>query len=573
MFNIIESEIAIYKKEISFNKQLQYAIKIIINAIYGAFGNKYFYFYNRDIAQSITRQGKDLILFSIEAINFYFKNKWHLETELHAKLGIAGRKITPITKNAAIYADTDSTYCNFDLAILSVEGLDEELTPQEKILFCEKLVKYRFEQFLIDAFNAYAKTYNTENYMNFKMESISYNGIWVAKKNYTIKVGYEKFLFDKPQLITKGLENIKPSHPEFARNILTEFVNLILERHGNFSLEREIIPKLKEYRKQIEAEDIDKISKVNYVNTYAEYIKDDKYNELDPNDEQKLINLPDHTPSGVRSSLYYNYFRDKTKTYKYNKIKHGDQVRYYSAKVYGRPELDTFAYIPKQYPVEFAFPVDYDTHFYKTVVVPLNRLLTAIGYFNIDEKLSVDVPVNKATNKTDKSKPIGKVYVIDSNTLEYIEVPSTMNGVFLKERQATDAETSIYESYIYKFGTNTEVVTDVKLESYIEKQKKDKVRNDVRDWLSKLPEDKLLMFEEAIKLLKDLKFKKDIDFSTKSIVIKRSFSKVDMPITENFIINISSVNNAIKSIRKYFTDNEPESNKSTIKEKYPNDAE
>lgn len=86
----------------------QNAIKILINSFYGAFGNKYFYFHNNDIAQSITLQGQDLIKFSIRAVNHYFQNRWHLDTELHEKLGIADRKISKIDKEAAVYTDTDS---------------------------------------------------------------------------------------------------------------------------------------------------------------------------------------------------------------------------------------------------------------------------------------------------------------------------------------------------------------------------------------------------------------------------------------------------------------------------------
>ena len=86
----------------------QNAIKILINSIYGAFGNKYFYFYNPDIAQSITLQGQDLIKFSIKAVNHYFLEKWHLDTELHEKLGISQYTIHKVTDEAATYTDTDS---------------------------------------------------------------------------------------------------------------------------------------------------------------------------------------------------------------------------------------------------------------------------------------------------------------------------------------------------------------------------------------------------------------------------------------------------------------------------------
>ena len=76
----------------------QNAIKILINSFYGAFGNRYFYFHNNDIAQSITLQGQDLIKFSIKAVNHYFQHKWHLDTELHEKLGIAGMTVNQIQK-------------------------------------------------------------------------------------------------------------------------------------------------------------------------------------------------------------------------------------------------------------------------------------------------------------------------------------------------------------------------------------------------------------------------------------------------------------------------------------------
>ena len=86
----------------------QLAIKLLINSIYGAFGNKWFYFYNVDIAQSITLQGQDLIKFTIKAVNFYFNERWHVDTELHEKLGISQYKINKVNSDAAIYTDTDS---------------------------------------------------------------------------------------------------------------------------------------------------------------------------------------------------------------------------------------------------------------------------------------------------------------------------------------------------------------------------------------------------------------------------------------------------------------------------------
>src|SRR5580700_10579709 len=86
----------------------QNAIKILINAFYGAGGSVWMYFYDLDIAQSITLQGQDLIKFSVQAMNHFFRNKWHMDKELHEKLGIAQYRIEPITEDAVLYVDTDS---------------------------------------------------------------------------------------------------------------------------------------------------------------------------------------------------------------------------------------------------------------------------------------------------------------------------------------------------------------------------------------------------------------------------------------------------------------------------------
>ena len=40
------------------------AVKVTLNSIYGAFGNKWFHFFNIDIAESITLQGQSAILYS-----------------------------------------------------------------------------------------------------------------------------------------------------------------------------------------------------------------------------------------------------------------------------------------------------------------------------------------------------------------------------------------------------------------------------------------------------------------------------------------------------------------------------
>ena len=50
------------------------AVKVTLNSIYGAFGNKWFHFFNLDIAESITIQGQGAILYSEKILNKYFQD-------------------------------------------------------------------------------------------------------------------------------------------------------------------------------------------------------------------------------------------------------------------------------------------------------------------------------------------------------------------------------------------------------------------------------------------------------------------------------------------------------------------
>jgi hypothetical protein len=101
------------------------SIKLQLNSIYGAFGNPYFYFFNIDIAETITLQGKDAILYTEELLNRYFSQYWHKDLAAHKEMGITvtGRIENPV----GIYIDTDSvvgsTIIRTDASSLTIEEL------------------------------------------------------------------------------------------------------------------------------------------------------------------------------------------------------------------------------------------------------------------------------------------------------------------------------------------------------------------------------------------------------------------------------------------------------------------
>lgn len=104
----LEEEIARLNILMHDASNTQQALKIFINSAYGAIGNQFFQCYNPDVAEAITLQGQNIIKFMNEAINKYFHSKWHLDKELHTKLGI--KVNNPIQETVTVYGDTDSIH-------------------------------------------------------------------------------------------------------------------------------------------------------------------------------------------------------------------------------------------------------------------------------------------------------------------------------------------------------------------------------------------------------------------------------------------------------------------------------
>ena len=95
------------------NYNLEQAIKLCINSIYGAFANDYFHFRNTDIAETVTLQGQDAIKHTEKAVEKYFKEYWHKDKKLHESLGITC-EVQPLTQHVWKYTDTDSGYIIFE---------------------------------------------------------------------------------------------------------------------------------------------------------------------------------------------------------------------------------------------------------------------------------------------------------------------------------------------------------------------------------------------------------------------------------------------------------------------------
>ena len=105
------------KKDVEYYNAMQTALKLVLNGSYGAFATAYFILYNNHVAGTITAQGRDLTKTMDRVNEDYWYNQWHLDFDVHDKVGITN--VTQIDKNepVSIYADTDSLFVSFKPAI------------------------------------------------------------------------------------------------------------------------------------------------------------------------------------------------------------------------------------------------------------------------------------------------------------------------------------------------------------------------------------------------------------------------------------------------------------------------
>ena len=357
------------------------AVKLTLNSIYGAFGNKWFHFFNIDIAESITKQGKNAILYSETILNKYVNDFWHKDTAVHSHIGIKVKG--KIEKPSVIYIDTDSCYVQFQDLYESIIW-PEETEKMEIDVFILALYGFRLRDYITKCMEKYADKRNSDNYLMFELEALAYNGIWMSKKKYIQNIAWDDKLeitdrhTSLKKIKTIGFDTIQSSTPKFAREKLVEALKIIFKSRVTPTAEdlQSLVVFMKETKKQFKLADIDEISFNRRTNNIDKYIVDD----------QKEFQIGLKCPANVKAAGYYNYLLNNNPKYKnkYKVIGNGEKLKIYNCK---SPISEVYAYMPGDHPYEIAPEIDYDTQFEKAMIDPLNRVLTAIGLQTLDTNL------------------------------------------------------------------------------------------------------------------------------------------------------------------------------------------
>ena len=315
--------------------------KISLNSCYGALGNQYFRYFNREIAEGITTAGQLSIKWIEKAVNDYLN------------------KLLDTNDDYVVAIDTDSIYVVFDKLVSRVN-------PKNPIDFLDTVAKEKIEPMMSESYEELASYVNAyQNKMDMSREVIADKGIWTAKKRYILNVhDSEGVRYKKPKLKMMGIETAKSSTPMWCRKKLEEGLKVVMG-----GTESDVWEFITNARNEFERLPIEEISFPRGVQNVRKY-------------HNAASIYKKGTPIHVRGSLLYNNFLHKYKIEKkYPVIQNGEKIKFCYMKLPNTMNENVISFVstlPKEFELESY--IDYDLQFEKSFVEPLGVIIEKIGW-------------------------------------------------------------------------------------------------------------------------------------------------------------------------------------------------
>ena len=336
-----KSEVYGLEKRIAIAKNQQMALKILLNSLYGAMGNKWFRYFDMRIAEGITLTGQATIRWAENNLNDYLN------------------KALQTNKDYVVAIDTDSVY-------VTLNEFVKRLGPANPVDFLDKMCSTALEGALA---KCYDELYNTlggiENKMVMGREVIANRGIWTAKKRYILNVhDNEGVRYAQPKLKIMGIEAIKSSTPAICRQALKDIFKRIIDTDEETV--QSDIANFKIAFKNASAEEVSFPRGVNNLNKWT---------------DRELV-YKKGTPIHIRGAILHNNLVTSKKLGKnIQKITSGDKVKFtYLVKPNPIKEnvIAFVDYMPRQFGLEKY--VDYNLQFEKTFIGAIEPVLEAVGW-------------------------------------------------------------------------------------------------------------------------------------------------------------------------------------------------
>lgn len=325
---------------------LQMAMKILLNAGYGAGANEHFLYFMIENAEAITTSG--------QLVNRYTSTR--VERHLQNLLGT--------NEPLWVYSDTDSSF--YTLKVFHDKVLSQVTDVQKKVDIIDKFIKTHVDPFIVKQTDALADMLNAyENKMVWEREVIAERCVFVAKKRYAMKVWDNEGVRYKgtPKYKIMGLEAIRSSTPEWARAYLKECYTITLEKD-----EEKLHDRFAEIEREFMSMPVEKIAIPRGVNQLEKWATGD--GEV----------FKSGTPKNVKAALIHNELVDQ-KGLKIKKITSGSKIKYIDLKKQnptGFAVIGFEGYLPKEFGLEQY--IDRATIFESSFKSALELFLTPVGW-------------------------------------------------------------------------------------------------------------------------------------------------------------------------------------------------
>lgn len=211
---------------------LQLALKILANGGYGAIANRYFRYFDIDIAEGITMTGQAVIQFIA----------FHLSAKMDELLGTEG-------VDYVIGSDTDSCMTSiegFMDGYIAACGMPEDYN--ELIDVADQFVQVNLEDgVLVPRFAELAAMLGSaKSTLSMKREAIADRGLFRAKKHYVLQVwDNEGVRYAKPDMKMVGIETARTTTPKMCKGFIEEALKIILN-----GTEQELVSAYKGWKKE-----------------------------------------------------------------------------------------------------------------------------------------------------------------------------------------------------------------------------------------------------------------------------------------------------------------------------------
>ena len=323
----------------------QMSIKILMNSLYGALGNKHFRYFNNHVAEAITTSGQLSIRWAEEAIN----------KEMNTALDTLG-------KDYVIAIDTDSLYVNMDKLV-------KKFNPKDPVQFLDKICHEHFEKVLEKSYAVLAKKMSVmENRMEMAREVIANRGVWIAKKRYILNVhNNEGVQYAEPKMKMMGVDAVRSSTPQVCRDKFKKIFKVIIDE-GETATQKFIADFKKEW-KQLPPESVSFPRGCNIVKNGITW--------ADPKTIYRKA-----CPIHVRGALLYNHHvKEKGLDKKYELVNNGEKIKFCYLKTPNPIKENVIGYtndLPKE--LDLHRFIDYNKQYEKAFVEPIKHLLDALEW-------------------------------------------------------------------------------------------------------------------------------------------------------------------------------------------------